>query len=339
MSISARILTKFVVLAALSLCLAVNCRAVELTINATAVGNIRRVPGATIQHSPMSTYRAGSQGNGVFQIEENNYFVFDLTSVAGTIVGAEFRVYTSNERADFTEGGYWSSSDSEEFQLREVTTNPATLMNFSTTQYNSPTPQFSQLDAMFTDLENGSLFGSTVITEAAAEVEPGVVPGQPGGKIWSIPLSSFAVNSLNTATDLWAIGGSLADTAAPISTTTEFLFYGSLPFTEVPGRATPIPQLVLTMHPGLSADFDGDGHVDGRDFLIWQRGFGLSGQTNNGQGDASGNGSVDGNDLLLWQAQYNTALLVSTITSVPEPSFFVLAAPLFSAVFSRRRKS
>jgi hypothetical protein len=157
-------------------------------------------------------------------LKKNNYFVFDLTSVTGTIIGVEFRVYTSNERTDFPEGGYWSSSPSEEFVLREVATNPATLMNYSTAQFNSPATQFTELDAMFNDLENGTLFGSTVMSEAAAEVEPGVVPGQPGGKIWSIPLSSLAVNSLNGAADLWVIGGTLADTAPSVSTTTEFLF-------------------------------------------------------------------------------------------------------------------
>jgi hypothetical protein len=54
------------------------------------------------------------------------------------------------------------------------------------------------------------------------------------------------------------------------------------------------------------SDFDGDGDVDGRDFLIWQRGFGLTGQTDNSNGDADGNGVVDGEDLACWQEHYGT---------------------------------
>jgi uncharacterized protein (TIGR03382 family) len=313
------------------------CSAVEVTLNATAVGFIRRVPGFTYKHFPTEGYLTGSQGNGILHTDNNSYFVFDLSSVSGTITAAEFRVYTSDERADVPEGGFWSSSASEQLMLREIATNPATLMNYSTTQYNVGSPQYTELDGMFTDLADGSLLGSTVITEAAAEVQPGIVPGQPGGKIWEIALAGSAVTSLNSAGGLWALGGSLADTSPPISATTELLFGGSVPFSTVPGRATPIPQLVLTITPGLSADFDGDGDVDGRDFLIWQRGFGTAGQTNNNLGDASGNGTVGSEDLLIWQNQYGSGSLTATITSVPEPTTSMMALLLAWAGLLRRR--
>src|SRR5690606_33076112 len=47
----------------------------------------------------------------------------------------------------------------------------------------------------------------------------------------------------------------------------------------------------LTTEP--DADFNDDGAVDGRDFLIWQRGLGMSGQINNRRGDANRDGTVD----------------------------------------------
>lgn len=311
--------------------------ALEITLDATAVGFIRRVPGATYRHFAMDGHLTGSQGNGILHTDNNSYFVFNLSNVSGTITAAEFRVYTSNERTDVPEGGYWSSSPSEQLLLREVTTDATTLMNFSTAQYFSPSPEYTQLDNMFTDLGSGPTFGSAVIAEAAAEAVPGTVPGQPGGKIWNIGLSASAVNSLNAASGLWALGGALAETAPPISTTTELLFGGSVPFSTVPGRATPLPQLVLTVTPGLSADFDGDDDVDGGDFLIWQRGVGLAGQTNNSLGDASGNGSVGGEDLALWQTQYGASALSEAITSVPEPatSLIVFIAAM-TGVFCRR---
>jgi len=79
--------------------------------------------------------------------------------------------------------------------------------------------------------------------------------------------------------------------------------------------------------PPLTSDFDDDGYVDGHDFLIWQRGFGLTGQTDNSQGDADGNGTVNGNDLLLWQAEFGSGPSPSmAIAAVPEPSSVLLFA-------------
>jgi hypothetical protein len=78
--------------------------------------------------------------------------------------------------------------------------------------------------------------------------------------------------------------------------------------------------LSITSVPSESdADFDGDGDVDGRDFLIWQRGFGLTGQANNSLGDANGDGVVDSSDLADWQDQYGNSQLLAEIAAVPEP--------------------
>ncbi len=72
-----------------------------------------------------------------------------------------------------------------------------------------------------------------------------------------------------------------------------------------------------------SADFDDDGDVDGRDFLIWQRGFGTG--STFATGDANGDGLVNDADLAIWQAQYGTVpeLQASTI-AVPEPHTLLL---------------
>ncbi len=55
-----------------------------------------------------------------------------------------------------------------------------------------------------------------------------------------------------------------------------------------------------------SADFDGNGGVDGLDFLLWQRGFGLSAASKS-DGDANNNFIVDGLDLAVWESQYGFA--------------------------------
>ncbi len=82
------------------------------------------------------------------------------------------------------------------------------------------------------------------------------------------------------------------------------------------------------------ADFDQDGDVDGRDFLIWQRGFGIG--TTLAQGDANGNESVGAEDLAIWQTQYGNLPLASAATAVPEPATAVLL--LFSVLTLSFRK-
>ena len=76
--------------------------------------------------------------------------------------------------------------------------------------------------------------------------------------------------------------------------------------------------------PADDADFNNDGNVDGRDFLIWQRGFGTG--TNNSTGDANNSGTVDAADLAIWQNLYGGGALTATSTAVPEPSCLLLLA-------------
>jgi uncharacterized membrane protein len=55
---------------------------------------------------------------------------------------------------------------------------------------------------------------------------------------------------------------------------------------------------------GLAGDFDGDGDVDGRDFLVWQRGYGSGPAATTSAGDADGDGFVGSSDLAIWQDNY-----------------------------------
>ncbi len=64
--------------------------------------------------------------------------------------------------------------------------------------------------------------------------------------------------------------------------------------------------LVLTKIAGIPGDFDQDGDVDGRDFLVWQR-----------------NTSVG--SLSAWQANYGMPGGLAASTSVPEPSAWIIA--------------
>ena len=84
-----------------------------------------------------------------------------------------------------------------------------------------------------------------------------------------------------------------------------------------------------------NADFNADGTVDGADFLAWQRGFALTGQTNYTNGDANADGLVDAADLAMWQSQFGAVPFTPATNQVPEPASHVLVA--FVAAFCGAR--
>ncbi len=84
-----------------------------------------------------------------------------------------------------------------------------------------------------------------------------------------------------------------------------------------------VTDLAFTTGSESPGDFDFDGDVDGRDFLIWQRG-------------ESTNGPLDAGDLADWQANYGETPDLSSIT-VPEPSGMLVMAFGMAVVALRPR--
>jgi hypothetical protein len=78
--------------------------------------------------------------------------------------------------------------------------------------------------------------------------------------------------------------------------------------------------------------------VDGRDFLAWQRGFGINTAANNSQGDANGDGAVNDVDFSLWKSQYGQAgAAQASAAAVPEPALSaVVALGLLGLPLARR---
>jgi hypothetical protein len=75
---------------------------------------------------------------------------------------------------------------------------------------------------------------------------------------------------------------------------------------------------------GVPGDFDGDGDVDGRDFLVWQRGETTP--------------ALDPALLAEWQNAYNAGGLAA-VSAVPEPGTLCLTAlSLAAMIFPKRRK-
>lgn len=75
---------------------------------------------------------------------------------------------------------------------------------------------------------------------------------------------------------------------------------------------------IFGSNAGVPGDFDGDGDVDGRDFLAWQRNPGVG-------------------NLSDWQDHYGMGPL-SSFGAVPEPSAWLLASLGLSGMFSLRRR-
>lgn len=84
-----------------------------------------------------------------------------------------------------------------------------------------------------------------------------------------------------------------------------------------------------------NADFDGDGDVDGADFLTWQRGVGVGMDLSTG--DANDSGTVDGTDLEIWESQFGPAALAAG-TAIPEPASVLLSLlAVFAGAAARRQ--
>jgi hypothetical protein len=73
-----------------------------------------------------------------------------------------------------------------------------------------------------------------------------------------------------------------------------------------------------------AGDFDGDGDVDGADFVVWQTHFPANFGSGWEDGDADLDGDVDGADFVAWQTSNLPAAGGTTI--IPEPSALTLGS-------------
>jgi len=80
-----------------------------------------------------------------------------------------------------------------------------------------------------------------------------------------------------------------------------------------------------------NSDFNSDSVVDLADLMIWQRGFGLAGQTGNSQGDANGSGVVDSADLDIWKTQFSGSSGSAASSMAPAAEVAATESPQASA--------
>jgi hypothetical protein len=100
----------------------------------------------------------------------------------------------------------------------------------------------------------------------------------------------------------------------------------------------------LELPDGVPGDYDGDGDVDGADFLAWQRQLGATASPPGSGADGDESGSVDGGDLDIWKSNFGAPAVAAQRVSgavVPEPAAFALAASAAIGLLytSRRHRS
>lgn len=170
----------------------------------------------------------GLPGPSVWISTSRNYFTFNIENVPGPVTSGQLKVYHPR-KGDFpmVNANSYSSSDPTEtvnfYGLDNPSVTPALLQN-------PERASFSNVNAIFQDLGDGSIFGTF---EASAALV---------GTISTIELTQAGIDSLNAAIDAdqtrWSIGGALQTGTQTPSGNFEEVFRGS-------NRNVPATQLVL----------------------------------------------------------------------------------------------
>lgn len=109
-------------------------------------------------------------------------------------------------------------------------------------------------------------------------------------------------------------------------------------------------QVDLLNYQALGGDANGDGVVDGQDFIIWNTNKFTAG-TDWTTGDFNGDGITDGQDFIVWNSNKFTSIPLGirtsnkfhaadglTVTQIPEPSAAIPLATALLLVVRRRRR-
>ncbi|MCC7084381.1 MAG: dockerin type I repeat-containing protein [Pirellulales bacterium] len=88
----------------------------------------------------------------------------------------------------------------------------------------------------------------------------------------------------------------------------------------------------------VPGDFNGDGNVDGADFVAWQTHFPTVSGATLADGDANGDGAVDGADFVIWQTNFPYPPSPSA-SPVPEPASAGLLALAGTVLIFWRRNN
>ena len=200
-------------------------------------------------------------------------------------------------------------------------------------------------------IRHGSVTDKRITRIEAGALEPlsgsgvGIGNSVPSSDPFYEPAAGFLFATVDYAVDQpsesstisLSIGHNLLSDAEGIADEAIFLGAGDGPVTVAVGSMGSEIDLSLMPLVLAASDFDEDGSVDGTDFLLWQRGYGITSGATRSQGDADADGDVDDADLALWQSQYGTIPISVAASVVPEPSSLALTLMLtLGRLFQRR---
>ena len=149
-------------------------------------------------------------------------------------------------------------------------------------------------------------------------------------ELYAVPIAGGTVTKLNGP--MVADGGVLEQFGGyALSPDNSFVVYVGQQKTDITSELYRADLPVVS----ITGDCDGDGDVDGDDFLAWQNGFPISAGAVLLDGDADEDGDVDGDDFLVWQ---NNFPYPAALSSVPEPASLVLLALGVTGVLAYRHR-
>jgi hypothetical protein len=112
-------------------------------------------------------------------------------------------------------------------------------------------------------------------------------------------------------------------------------FQGALDEFRMSNVARGAGDFIFRESPAITGDFDGDGDVDGADFIAWQTNFPKETGATLAEGDADDDDDVDGADFAIWQSGFPTEPSPGVAT-VPEPQSVALFAVASAILLFRR---
>lgn len=92
-------------------------------------------------------------------------------------------------------------------------------------------------------------------------------------------------------------------------------------FTTIPWRGSfRLDDVAIYRELNLRADFNSSGGVDGTDLTTWKTNYPTATNATKSIGDADGDGAVNGADFLIWQREVGVGAAVPAMAAVPEPA-------------------
>jgi|GEM_PF-1862937 len=122
------------------------------------------------------------------------------------------------------------------------------------------------------------------------------------------PIGSYGLSLSSDGAHLYAhVNGRFGPDRSTYGGSRPAIIHVEIPASERSGdpvpSTTPNPSSTSVPKPG---DANGDGRVDGLDYVIWVDNYGMSSGVNSSNGDFNGDGRVDGLDYVIWVDNYGS---------------------------------